>query len=134
MSGCYVAVCSVCGVLYDEDDDLMHLPTVEEAVQYAIGYGDGNAPYGWHTAAGMLLCGNDDAVHQVAVRVARETTLPDGQMDLAGHTVHQPDRMRARLVDCNGHDDDVEVVKDSDPLATSPDAMVVEWPREEVFA
>ncbi|MBQ1165961.1 hypothetical protein KBZ21_49315, partial [Streptomyces sp. A73] len=27
VTGCYVAVCSVCGVLYDEDDEMMHLPT-----------------------------------------------------------------------------------------------------------
>ncbi|MBQ1165149.1 hypothetical protein KBZ21_44995, partial [Streptomyces sp. A73] len=77
-------------------------------------------PYGWHTAAGLLLCGWDDAIHQVAVRVAREATLPDGQMDLAGHNVHQPDRLRARRVDCDGHhEDDVEVVCDKPgPLAT----------------
>jgi hypothetical protein len=102
-----VAVCGVCGVLYDEDDETMHLPTVEEAAQYAIGYGDGNAPYGWHTKAGLLLCSNDDTVHQVAVRVARESALPDGQMDLAGHAVHQPDRIYARRMDCNGHDEEV---------------------------
>ncbi|UNZ20615.1 hypothetical protein [Streptomyces sp. 891-h] len=126
MSGCYVAVCSVCGVLYDEDDDLMHLPTVEEAVQYALGYSDGNDLYGWHTEAGLLLCGLDDAVHRVAVRVARETTLPDGQMDLAGRIVHQPDRMRTRRVDCDGrHEEAVEEPCDKpDPLAKSPDAMV----------
>ncbi|MFE9337749.1 hypothetical protein [Streptomyces sp. NPDC007063] len=126
MSGCYAALCSVCGVLYDEDDDLMHLPTVEEAVQHAIGYGDGNALYGWHTAAGLLLCGWDDTIHQVAVREAREAVLPDGQMDLAGQVVHQPDRMRARLLDCDGRHEDDEPQRDQpDPLTKSPDAMVI---------
>ncbi|GAA2629724.1 hypothetical protein [Streptomyces axinellae] len=135
MGQCYVAVCSVCGAEYDEEDTTMHLPTREEAVQYALGYGDGD-PYGWHTEAGLLVCGQDDTVHQVAVQVAREATLPVGQMDLAGHVAHQPDRMRARLLDCDGHHEEVvEAPFDKpDPLTTSPDAMVVTWPREEAAA
>ncbi|MFF9559281.1 hypothetical protein ACF1DY_26120 [Streptomyces albus] len=104
---CFVVACSVCGLLYDEEDTgTLHLSTREEAEDFAHEARGG--PWdSWRLTAGLLLCPTQDAAHTAAVDEAQAEQHCDGQLDLYGHPVVRTRPLRIQRIDCAGHRDEM---------------------------